>query len=178
MGQPPKIRYLEITSFRNTISPKRSAARKIPWGAKQAVSILNYSSILSYRNLCSFSFSRLFTNFWNYYITSHNFPPMSNYPFPISGPLLPINDPNSKPKKENSPIFSVNGVVLHTEKYVGHAPVIRTRLVKTDTYLSCWLVHFSKFRSRWFIVVRFLKSHVKGNRSSSRCMWHITLRSH
>lgn len=40
-------------------------------------------------------------------------------------------------------------------------PVIKTRLVKTDTYLSCWLVHFSEFRSQWFMVARLLKSMQK-----------------
>lgn len=79
-----------------------------------------------------FTFSHLFANFRNIIA---QFSPISNYPSLISDPpLFPTREPNSSPKRENSPVSPMNGVCIRESV---SAPVIETRLVKTDTYLSC-----------------------------------------
>lgn len=129
-------KYVILRSRRSEIPFLRNALRRgeicISVKRNELSPQPNYSSNSIYRNSYPFTFSHLFTNFRNIIA---QFSPISNYLSLISDPpLFPTRDPNSSPKRENSPISPVNGVSIRESV---STPVIETRLVKTDTYLSC-----------------------------------------
>lgn len=95
VGRPPKIRYLEIArSLRNTISPKRLAARKIPAGSETSRlhSELSQQFIIS-KFIPVSPFSHLFADFRDIiarFRANPPPPPISNYPSLISDfPVIP-----------------------------------------------------------------------------------------
>jgi len=80
-------KYVILKSRRSEIPFLRNARQRVKYlGKRNKPSILNYSNISSYQNLCLFSFSDLFTNFRNYYMILCNFLPVLNYPSWLTHP--------------------------------------------------------------------------------------------